>query len=107
MTHYLGAEVFDGGCFFFNMLVELSGQSSSMSRRILGGFVRFSRLLRLWLEEADHKGLLKPGLDFKAIANFIIITVNGAAPLYTASRDPQILRHTVVQLRYYLQELRK
>jgi AcrR family transcriptional regulator len=107
LTRYLGAEVFEGGCFFFNMLVELSGQSPRMSRHILRGFVRFSRLLRLWLEEADRRGLLKPGLDFRACANFIVITVNGAAPLYTASRDPLIIHHTVDQLRYYLRQLRK
>ena len=34
LRNYLGAEVFAGGCFFFNMLVELSGQSDSMSRHI-------------------------------------------------------------------------
>jgi AcrR family transcriptional regulator len=32
MNDYLGADVFEGGCFFLNMLVELSGQSASMSR---------------------------------------------------------------------------
>ncbi|MEA1948483.1 MAG: TetR/AcrR family transcriptional regulator [Thermodesulfobacteriota bacterium] len=107
MKDYLGAEVFDGGCFFFNMLVELSGQSSSMSRHILRGFVRFSRLLRSWLEEADTKRMLKPGLDFKEIANFIVISVNGAAPLYTASRDPMIWKQTISQLRYYLKQFRR
>jgi len=50
----LGADVFDGGCFFLNMLVELSGQSASMSKQILRGFVRLSSLLRSWLEEADQ-----------------------------------------------------
>ena len=56
---YLGADVFDGGCFFLNSLVELSGQSGAMSRHILRGFVRFSRLLRSWLKEADQKGMLE------------------------------------------------
>ena len=55
MESYLGGDVFDGGCFFLNMLVELSGQSASMSKHILRGFVRLSRLLRLWLEEAQGK----------------------------------------------------
>lgn len=58
MESYLGGDVFDGGCFFLNMLVELSGQSSSMSKHILSGFVRLSRLLRLWLEEAQKKKLV-------------------------------------------------
>ena len=107
MKDYLGADVFEGGCFFFNMLVELSGQSSSMSRHILKGFVRFSKLLQSWLKEADARGMLKPGLDFKEIANFIIISVNGAAPLYTASRDPMIWKQTISQLQHYLDYLKK
>ncbi|RTZ95020.1 MAG: hypothetical protein DSY90_14785 [Deltaproteobacteria bacterium] len=107
MKNYLGAEVFGGGCFFFNMLAELSGQSSSMSRHILKGFVRFSRLLRLWLEEAAEKGMLKAGIDFREVASFIIISVNGAAPLYAASRDPMIWKQTISQLRCYLTQLRK
>jgi AcrR family transcriptional regulator len=106
MQNYLGGEVFDGGCFFLNMLVELSGQSASMSRHILRGFVRLSRLLRLWLEEAQEKGMISPDLNLKEIANFIIISVNGAAPLYTASRDALIWRQTISQLRYYLKQLR-
>ena len=73
MQDYLGADVFEGGCFFLNMLVELSGQSASMSKQILRGFVRLSSLLRSWLEEADQKIMLQTGLDFKEIANYIII----------------------------------
>ena len=46
MLDYLGTDVFEGGCFFLNMLVELSGQSASMSKQILRGFVRLSGLLR-------------------------------------------------------------
>jgi TetR/AcrR family transcriptional regulator, transcriptional repressor for nem operon len=106
LRDYLGAEVFDGGCFFFNMLVELSGQSASMNKQILRGFVRFSRLLRIWLEEAHEKGMLKDGLDFKEIANFMIISLNGAAPLYAASRDPAIWEQTISQLRQYVRQLR-
>lgn len=107
MRDYLGGDVFEGGCFFFNMLTELSGQSSSMSRHILKGFVGLSRLLRLWLEEADGRGMLKPGIDHREIANFIVITVNGAAPLYAASRDPLIWQQTLSQLQFYLKQLRR
>ena len=107
MRDYLGADVFEGGCFFFNMLTELSGQSSSMSRHILKGFMGLSRLLRLWLEEADGRGMLKSGIDHREIANFIVITVNGAAPLYAASRDPLIWQQTISQLQFYLKQLRR
>ena len=107
MESYLGGEVFDGGCFFLNMLVELSGQSASMSKHILRGFVRLSRLLRLWLEEAVEKGMISPDLNLKEIANFIVITLNGAAALYISSRDHTIIGQTVNQLHCYVDNLRE
>jgi AcrR family transcriptional regulator len=104
---YLGSDVFDGGCFFLNMLVELSGQSAPMSKRILSGFVRLSKLMQTWLEEAGKNGLLKEELDYEEIANFIIISLNGAAALYISSRDALILEHTVNQLQFYIRQLKK
>ena len=106
MLDYLGTDVFEGGCFFLNMLVELSGQSASMSKQILRGFVRLSGLLRSWLEEADQKGMLQKDLDLKEVANFIIISLNGAAALYISSRDRNILDQTVQQLRFYISQLK-
>ena len=107
LGEYMGRDVFDGGCFFFNSLVELSGQSGAMSRHILRGFVRFSRLLRSWLKEADQKGLLKDGLDLKEISNFIVITLNGAGALYSSSRDPNIWKQTINQLHFFINQLKK
>ena len=107
LKDYLGADVFDGGCFFVNMMVEISGQSEKMSRHILRGFVMFSRLLRHWLEEADQKGLLKDGLNFREIANFIVISMNGSATLYSASRDPGIWKQTITQLHFYIKGLKR
>ncbi|MFH1985132.1 MAG: TetR/AcrR family transcriptional regulator [Pseudomonadota bacterium] len=107
LRDYLGGEVFDGGCFFFNMLVELSGQSSRMSRHILKGFVRFSKLMQQWLSEARDQGLVAPDLDVREVADFIVIAVNGAAPLYAASRDPKIWELTIHQLHHYIRHLRR
>ena len=103
---YLGAEVFDGGCFFVNMIVELSGQSAGMSRHLFRGFVGFSKLIQSWLAEAETAGDLKPGHDYRQVANFILIALNGAATFYTASRDPAVLRETGVQLGRYIDGLR-
>lgn len=107
LHYYIGEKVFDGGCFFLNSLVELSGQSGAMSRHILRGFVRFSRLFRSWLKEAEDQKLLKPGLNHKEIASFILVTINGATALYTSSRDPAILKQTINQLRFYINQLKK
>jgi len=103
----LGNHVFEGGCFFHSMLVELAGQSNAMSRHLLQGFERLGGLLCAWLEQADQQGLLKDNLNFKAIASYIIISLNGAAALYAADRDPAILDHTVSQLHFYIQQLKK
>ena len=102
----LGNNVFAGGCFFHGMLVELSGQSDTMSQHILDGFMQLAALLCAWLEQADQQGMLKQNLNFKEIANYIIVSLNGAAALYASSRDPAILDHTVSQLRFYIRQLK-
>ena len=106
LLNYLGKEVFDGGCFFVNMLVELSGQSDTMGRHILKGFVGFSKRFRSWLAEAEAAGLLKPDLDYREISNFIVITLNGAATLYMSTRDGAVLQQTNDQLRFFIRQLR-
>lgn len=103
---YLGKEVFKGGCFFVNMLVEMSGQSDSMGRHILKGFVGFSKLFQSWLKEAEMADLLKTGLDYRDISNFIVITLNGAATLYMSTRDGSILQQTNDQLGFFIRQLR-
>jgi len=107
LKNYLGAGVFEGGCFLFNALVELTGQSPAMSSHVLKGFKAFSALLRLWLEEAEQKGLLRDGLNLDGIATFLVISLNGAAPLYAASRDPAIWQQTLAQLHLYIKCLSK
>ena len=89
------------------MLVELSGQSDTMGRHILKGFVGFSKLFQRWLAEADDAGLLKPGLDYREISDFIIITLNGAATLFMSTRESGIPRQANDQLRFFIGQLRK
>ena len=103
----LGNNVFEGGCFFHSMLVELSGQSTALSSRLMRGFDQLAGLLCAWLKQADQQGRLKDGLDVEAIARYIIVALNGAAALHACSRDPAILDHTVKELRFYIQQLQK
>lgn len=102
---YVGGEVFAGGCFFFNMLVELSGQRDEMIRRILEGFKRFTLLLGSWLEEAVESGRLPPHVDPAEMADFVVTVLNGAAARYAAQRDPVILEQTLRQLKLHLAPL--
>ena len=103
----LGTHVFGGGCFFHSMLVELSGQSVAMSSHLMQGFNQLAGLLRTWLVQAEQQGLLKENLNFNEIANYIIISLNGAAALYASSRDPAIVDQTVSQLHFYIQQQKK
>lgn len=106
LRNYIGGEVFRGGCFLFNMLVELPGQSESLARRILYGYQTFSNLLASWVEEAHELGILRAEVDSREVADFILTAINGAAVLYTASREPRILEETIHQLRFHLECLK-
>jgi hypothetical protein len=78
-----------------------------MGRHILKGFVGFSKLFQAWLSEADAAGLLKKNLNFRGIADFIIITLNGAATLYMSTRESRIPHQTNDQLSFFIGQLRK
>jgi TetR/AcrR family transcriptional repressor of nem operon len=103
----LGGNVFEGGCFFHSMLVELSGQSNAMSNHLMQGFKQLVELLCAWLKEADQQGQLKENLNFSEIANYVVIGLNGAAALYGSSRNPAILDQTLSQIRFYIRQLKK
>ncbi|MFZ5448631.1 MAG: TetR/AcrR family transcriptional regulator [Thermodesulfobacteriota bacterium] len=107
LKNYLGGGVFEGGCFLCNALVELAGQSPTMSAHVLEGFKSFAKLLRRWLEEADAQGLLREGLNLDEIAHFIVTSLNGAAPLYAASKDHAVWQQTLSQLHFYIESLKK
>jgi TetR/AcrR family transcriptional repressor of nem operon len=107
LKNYLGAGVFEGGCFLCNALVDLAGQSPTMSNHVLQGFKGFAELLRLWLEEADQQEMLKAGLKLDEVATFIVISLNGAAPLYAASQDPTVWQQALAQLYFYIESLKK
>lgn len=107
LKNYLGAGVFEGGCFLLNSLVDLTGQSPTMSNQVMEGFQGFSQLLLRWLEEAAQKGMLREGLNLAEIANFMMISLNGAAPLYAANKDPVVWQQTMRQLHFYLGTLRR
>jgi AcrR family transcriptional regulator len=107
LQNYLGADVFEGGCFFLNMLVELSGQSSNMSNHVLKGMIGFSEVITRWLKEAHDKNMLKSGLNVNEIAKFIVVSINGCAALYPSSRDQKIWKLTLIQINYYINALKK
>ena len=106
LRNYLGGDVFKGGCFFLNMLVELSGQSEIMSRRVLDGMMGFAEVIRGWLDEAKGKNLVRPDLDTRETARFIVVSISGCSALYASSRDPGIWKTTLTQLHHFIEGLK-
>ncbi len=107
MEEYIGRDTFEGGCFFFNMLVEFSGQSATLSAQVLKGFDGFAGLISQWLKEAEAKKLLRSNMDHKQVANFIILSLNGAAAFYAATKNPCYWTQTIAELRRYISGLRR
>ena len=104
---YLGADVFEGGCFFLNMMVELSGQSQQKAENVQRGILGFSHVLGSWLSEAEKKGMLKPGVNIENVSLFIVITLNGCAALYTTTHDKRIIDVTLLQICHYITSLKR
>lgn len=102
LRDYVGGRVFTGGCFFLNLLVELSGQSPAMAAQILRGFDGFSGLLARWLAEAQEKRLLVPDVNPREIAHFLVVSLNGTAALYAARQEPEMIEQMIRQLGCYL-----
>ncbi len=64
-------------------------------------------LLAAWLQEADERGLLRPGVNCSEVADHIIINLNGATALFAASRDGRFLQTRVEQTRSFVESLRR
>jgi TetR/AcrR family transcriptional regulator, transcriptional repressor for nem operon len=106
LGEYVGGRVFRGGCFFFNLLVELSGQSPQMAAQILRGYDGFSERLARWIAEGQSKKLLRTDANPREIADFLVIALNGATALFSARQDPNVLERATRQLRHYLDSWR-
>lgn len=106
LGEYVGGRVFEGGCFFLNLLVELSGQEPAMTARILKGFDAFAKRLEGWFAEAAQMGLLRPEADPKEMAEFLVTALNGAAALFAARPEPAATERTLRHPEHYVDSWR-
>ncbi|MHC1744903.1 MAG: hypothetical protein AB9873_18010 [Syntrophobacteraceae bacterium] len=44
--------------------------------------------MKSWIEEADEKGFLKPGVNAEEVTTFMLVAHNGVAALNAAARNP-------------------
>lgn len=106
LGEYIGNNTFRGGGFFLNMLIEFSGQSQSKTDHILEGFERYSRLIESWIEDAKMAGTVRKSINSGEAGSFIVAAFYGTTALYTASKDPLILKKTINQLHFFIDSLK-
>lgn len=97
LRDYVGGEVFEGGDFFLNMLIEFAGQSEDKTKNILQGFNHLSEMLESWIDEAKRNGLFKEDINAKELASSIVNSFYGSSALYAASRNPETWKQTITQ----------
>ena len=102
LLEYLGKDTFRGGCFFFNMLIELAGQEPELVHTLLDGFKKFELKLAGLIRQAIDEGDLPKGVPIEKAATHVMVMINGAAAVYAAQRDKQLLTDTLDQLFCYL-----
>ncbi len=107
LLDYVGKNIFQGGGFFLNMLIEFSGQSEEKTQHVLKGFTRYSKMIESWIDEAVELGIIEGNINSKEVGSFIVSSFYGTTVIYTASKDRQILLQTVSQLQFYLESLKK
>ncbi len=106
LLDYVGKNIFQGGGFFLNMLIEFSGQSEEKTAHVLKGFTRYSEMIESWIDEAVELGLIEDTVNSKEVGSFIVSSFYGTTVIYTASKDQNVLTQTVSQLRFFLESLR-
>ena len=106
MNDYVGENIFQGGGFFLNMLIEFSGQSEEKANLVPKGFTRYTVLIETWLDEAIEKGLIREDVNTRDTSSFIVSSFYGTTVVYTASKDKEVIRRTVTQLQLFLESLR-
>ncbi len=107
LLNYVGENIFQGGGFFLNMLIEFSGQSEEKTTQVLEGFTRYSQLIESWIDEAAELGIIHEDVNSKDVGSFIVSSFYGTTVIYTASKDREILLRTVSQLHFFLESLKK
>lgn len=106
MNDYVGDNIFQGGGFFLNMLIEFSGQSEEKSNLVLKGFTRYTELIENWLDEAVEKGIIQEQVNTREVSSFIVSSFYGTTVVYTASKDREVINKTVNQLELFMESLK-
>ena len=91
---------FELGCPIGNLALELGNRSPAAREKLNALFDEWRAMVQSFLVEARDR--FPPGTDFKAIATFVLTTMEGGIMLARANQDVRQYDRAVKELRNYL-----
>jgi TetR/AcrR family transcriptional repressor of nem operon len=95
-----------GGCLFGNLALEVSDLHDGLRQELEDAFLRWEAQMQRLIELGRERAVLKPTLDPKAVADFIIATFEGGILLSKVKKDVGAFKKCSVMIRDFLEGLR-
>ncbi len=83
------------GCLITNTLIEFGGEDDQLAEKARTIMSRMIRMFEKRLKEAKELGELGPSADPKALAAFLVSSLQGLSVLGRSGVDASVIRHTV------------
>lgn len=94
-----------GGCPLLNTAVDSDDTNPLLREKALGVFKIFLHMIEGIIEEGIKQGELKPDIDTKAVASFIVATLEGSIMASKLEKDNKHITYSQQQLLRYLSML--
>lgn len=94
------------GCPLNNIAQEMSPLDEEFRRRIDAAYERWIALFAGALEAAERAGTVRPGVDARRVATFLVATIEGSYSLAKGRRDISVLQSNLGMQVEYLEGLR-
>ncbi|MCI0528920.1 MAG: TetR/AcrR family transcriptional regulator, partial [Nitrospira sp.] len=95
-----------GGCLFGNLALEVSDLHDGLRRKLADGFLRWEAQMQRLIELGRERGVLKPTLDPKMAACFVIATFEGGILLSKVKKDVGAFKSCCVMIKHFLEGFR-
>ncbi len=95
-----------GGCLFGNLALEVSDLHDGLRRKLADGFLRWEAQMQRLMELGRESGVLKPSLDPKMVACFVIATFEGGILLSKVKKDVGAFKSCRVMIKDFLEGFR-
>ncbi|HET6370840.1 MAG TPA: TetR/AcrR family transcriptional regulator [Nitrospiria bacterium] len=95
-----------GGCPFGNLAVEVSDLHDGLRKKLEEAFSRWVKQLEEFFETHRRQGVLRPDIDSKSAARFVVATLEGGILLSKVKRNVQVFKNCTEMMRQFLEGLR-